>query len=144
MRYLLAALAFALIVLADSASVAAGSSITGFQTPSRNIVCGAFVFSSQPATLRCDISSGLKPKPARPKNCHFDYGGTLKLGATGRTTIGCISDAVLPNPAKAPVLAFGKTIKAGPFKCTSAKAGLTCKNRSGHGFFLARGRWSTF
>ena len=97
---------------------------------------------SQPAWLRCDISSGLKPKPSRPKGCEFDFGGTLTLGATGRARIGCVSDVVLPNPNKAPLLAYGKTWSYGPFKCHSAKTGLTCRNLKGHGFFLSRGRWT--
>ncbi len=133
--------AVALVVLAGSASASSSSGLKGFQTPSRNIVCGAYT-GSQPAWLRCDISSGLKPKPSRPKGCEFDFGGTLTLSATGRARIGCVSDVVLPDPSKAPLLAYGKTWSYGPFKCHSAKTGLTCRNLKGHGFFLSRGRWT--
>ncbi|HEY5478200.1 MAG TPA: DUF6636 domain-containing protein [Gaiellaceae bacterium] len=140
MRYSLV-VAVALVVLAGSASASSSSGLRGFQTPSRNIVCGAYV-GSQPAWLRCDISSGLKPKPSRPKGCEFDFGGTLTLGATGRARIGCVSDVVLPDPNKAPVLAYGKSWSYGPFKCRSARVGLTCRNLKGHGFFLSRGRWT--
>jgi hypothetical protein len=140
-RYALAAAAVALVVLTGTASASSSSGLKGFQTPSRNIVCGGYT-GSRPAFLRCDISSGLKPKPSRPKGCEFDFGGTLTLGATGRARIGCVSDVVLPNPAKAPVLAYGKVWRYGPFKCSSAKTGLTCRNLAGHGFFLSRARWT--
>jgi hypothetical protein len=36
-----------------------------------------------------------------------------------------------------PVLAYGKTRKLGPFTCTSAKSGLTCKGKA-HGFTMSR------
>lgn len=140
MKYSLAAAAVALVVLSGSASASSQSGLKGFQTPSHNIVCGAYT-GSQPAWLRCDITSGLKPKPARPKGCVFDYGVTLTLSAKGSAQIGCVSDAVLPDPSKAPVLAYGKTWRYGPFTCGSAKTGLTCRNKAHHGFFLSRERW---
>jgi hypothetical protein len=37
-----------------------------FRTPSKNIYCAYF------GSLRCDIRSGLKPKPMRPAGCDFD------------------------------------------------------------------------
>jgi hypothetical protein len=139
MKYALAAAALALVVLAGSAS-ASSMGLKGFQTPTRNIVCGGYT-GSQPAWLRCDISSGLRPKPSRPKGCQFDFGGTLTLGAAGRARIGCVSDAVLPDPSKARILAYGQTWRYGPFTCRSAKTGLTCRNLKGHGFFLSRAGW---
>jgi len=139
-KYSLAAVAALLVVLAGSPSASSSSGLRGFQTPSRNIVCGGYT-GSQPAWLRCDISSGLRPKPSRPKGCEFDFAGTLTLTAKGRAAIGCVSDAVLPNPTKAHVLAYGKTWRYGPFKCRSTRKGLTCRNLKGHGFFLSRERW---
>ncbi len=141
MKYSLAAAAVALVVLSGSASASSQSGLKGFQTPSHNIVCGAYT-GSQPAWLRCDITSGLKPKPARPKGCEFDYGGTLTLSAKGRARIGCVSDVVLPDPTKAPMLAYGKTWRYGPFKCRATRTGLTCRNLRGHGFFLSRQSWA--
>ncbi len=140
MKCLLVAAAV-LVILAGSASASSSSGLRGFQTPSRNIVCGGYS-GSQPAWLRCDITSGLKPKPARPKGCEFDFGGTLTLSAEGRAKIGCVSDVVLPNPAKAHVLTYGKTWRYGPFTCRSTRKGLTCRNLKGHGFFLSRERWT--
>jgi hypothetical protein len=48
-----------------------------FRTPSKNIYCAYF------GTLRCDIRSGLKPMPARPPGCDFDWGQTVVLGRSG-------------------------------------------------------------
>jgi len=39
------------------------------------------------------------------------------------------------------VLDYGTTWSGGGVRCTSAATGLTCRNRSGHGFFLSRERW---
>lgn len=140
MRCLLAVGALALAVLAGSALASSGATtLKGFQTPSRNIVCAGYTGS--PASLRCDIASGLEPKPSRPPGCKYDFGGTLTLSAAGHARIGCVSDAVLPDPTKAPVLAYGKTWHDGPFTCRSTKTGLTCHNTAGHGFFLSRALW---
>ena len=81
MKYLLAVGALALTSLAGSAFAFSSAALKGFQTPSHNIVCGGYNGSS--AWLRCDITSGLKPKPGRPKGCEFDFGGTLTLSTVG-------------------------------------------------------------
>lgn len=116
---------------------AAASGVRGFQSPSRNIVCAGYT-GSQPASLRCDITSGLRPRPARPKGCKFDYGGSLGLGAHGRGRVLCVSEAPLADPTKAPVLAYGRTWHDGPFTCTSRVTGVRCRNLDGHGIFLSR------
>jgi hypothetical protein len=46
--------------------------------------------------------------------------------------------------AAAKVLAYGSAVRIGGISCTSATAGLSCRNRSGHGFFLSRERWRMF
>jgi hypothetical protein len=142
MRYLLVVGGIVMAFATGSALASPSATLKGFQMPSRNIVCGGV--NGSKAWLRCDINSGLKPKPARPKGCEFDYGGTLTLSAKGRTKIGCVSDVVLPNPAKARVLAYGKVWRHGPFRCKSARKGLTCRNKAGHGFFLSRESWKRF
>jgi hypothetical protein len=42
------------------------------------------------------------------------------------------------------VLGYGKTWSGGGLRCTSAFKGLTCRNKSGHGFFLSRAHWRSF
>jgi hypothetical protein len=42
------------------------------------------------------------------------------------------------------VLAYGRSLRLGPFKCRSRRTGLTCRSRSDHGFFLSRARQRVF
>jgi hypothetical protein len=127
--------------LTATMATAASGSYRTFKTPTGNIECGVFIGKKNQTPLRCDIRTGLKPKVKRPKGCHFDFGSTLELKTKGKAIIGCVSDAV--GPVKR-VLRYGQTYRRGPFTCTSARAGLTCKNRSGRGFFLSKRRWRRF
>ena len=110
-----------------------------FQTPSGNVSC-----LMQSGFIRCDIHSGFKPIPPRARlregSCLEDYGDwpphAVTMGATGGATVDCPTDAVFGDP----VLAYGRTLRSGPFTCVSKFIGLTCKNKEGHGFFLSRER----
>jgi hypothetical protein len=42
------------------------------------------------------------------------------------------------------VLGHGKTWSGNGLRCTSAVKGLTCRNKSGHDFFLSRAHWRAF
>ena len=110
--------------------------VTQFRTPSSNIGC---VFSSAPRLggpyLRCDITSGLKPRPRRA--CQLDLTG-YQLAPKGRSSVVCAGDTAVNR--KAPALRYGAKWSRGGFTCTSRKVGLRCRNRSGHGFFLSRAR----
>jgi hypothetical protein len=129
---LLAALTVAL--LAGSASA---DGATFFRTPSGNIGC---VYDARGGgTLRCDIRSGLKPSPAKPKGCTVDWGDSLTLLRQGRARITCHGDTVFQQGAR--VLRYGTTWRRQGFRCTSRTSGLTCRNPSGKGFFLSRERW---
>jgi hypothetical protein len=134
----LLAATLALGAIASSAG-ARTSGLAFFRTPSGNIGC---VASTNPNGLRCDIKSGLRPRPVRPNDCHLDYGDSLEMGATGRPAFTCHGDTVFDPRAK--VLAYGKTLTYGPFRCTSRPAGLTCRNRAGHGWFLSRASYRRF
>lgn len=118
------------LVVAVPAATAAPNPF--FRTPSKNIYCAYF------ESLRCDIKSGLKPRPARPAGCDFDWGQTLELSRTGRAKIGCVSDSVYDPHSRA--LAYGSTWSRGGITCRSKPTGLRCTNRSGHGFFMSRAR----
>jgi len=99
------------------------ASISAFRTPSGNIGC---VYSpAEPgyaASLRCDIRSGLRPKPARPKRCDLDYGDSFEVAKTGRAI----------------VVRYGKVWRRDGFACASRSTGLRCSNARGHGFFMSR------
>jgi hypothetical protein len=100
--------------------------------PSKNIGC-LFGFRQ----LRCDILSGLEPEPN--EICDFDWVG-VDMGVTGPAAANCGSDTVYDTGA--PVLEYGSTWSRGGITCESEEGALTCTNREGHGFSLARGSWS--
>ena len=123
-----------------------------FKTPSGNIVCGYGHGSKFPRPfVACRIKSGLRPPP-RPTRPGCFTTNDIGLGATGRTTTGrtiCPGEpegdaGVLVYESVARVLVYGTSWSGGGIGCTSAVAGLTCRNRSGHGFFLSRARWRAF
>ena len=118
-----------------AAAQARKSAYVTFRMPSGNIACG-YSTDFGPVTLRCDILSGMKPRPRGP--CELDWTGLSMGGGTARPT--CAGDTVYDR--KAPVLAYGSVWKRGPFTCLSSWAGLSCANRAGHGFFLSRERWA--
>jgi hypothetical protein len=141
------------LCLLAAATVATGSAVGRasvhavgigfFKTPSGNIGC--IYASAEPgiaASLRCDIRSGLRPKPPRPKRCDLDYGDSLEILKSGRAIVVCHGDTALDPHA--PVLGYGKVWRRGGFTCSSKTAGLRCSNRSGHGFFLSRQHWFRF
>jgi hypothetical protein len=105
-----------------------------FQMPSKNIGCG-YLSGQGPALLRCDVRSGLKPEPKG--RCELDWTGISMGGGAARPT--CAGDTVFTPGA--PVLAYGRVWKRSGFTCLSSRIGLSCANRVGHGFFLAKERW---
>ena len=114
--------------------------LVGFRMPSRNIACAVEpALAGAKPVLRCDVLSGLRPAPRRA--CELDWTG-LSIGATGRATPTCAGDTVA-DP-RMPILRYGRTWHRGAFTCTSRRTGVTCRNRAGHGFVLARERWRSF
>jgi len=126
-----------LLVLAFPGS--AEAAYVFFQTPSHNIGCA---YSTSPANLRCDIRSGLRPRPPRPGNCDLDWGDSYRLGPRGRATIICHGDTAIDPQSR--VLRYGSTWRRGGFTCRSKTTGLRCRNRSGHGFFMSHQRSNRF
>jgi hypothetical protein len=133
------ALVVGLCVLLAAAG-SAGAGIVSFRMPSRNIECAEFTGTR--ATLRCDIRSGVQPLPPKPASCEFDWGVGYVIGRRGRAHVSCVSDSV--HNASARVLRYGTTWRRDGFACRSSRAGLRCRNASGHGFFLSRERSYAF
>jgi Family of unknown function (DUF6636) len=128
----MAALIFAAPALALNAKT--------FRTPSKNIACAYYPVSiTGRAVFRCDLLSGLKPRPAR--HCDVDWTGA-SMGPRGKAGPTCAGDTVYER--RAPILAYGRTWSYGGISCTSRATGLTCRNRDGHGFFLSRQSWRVF
>jgi hypothetical protein len=109
----------------------------GLQMPSRNIGC---IFSN-PSFVRCDVRTGLRPRPPRPAGCGLDWGYGLEMTAASQPETFCAGDTALGT---GPILAYGATVRLLGFTCRSQRSGLRCTNRAGHGFFLARERWRRF
>jgi hypothetical protein len=117
--------------------ILAATLVLQFHTPSGNIGCA---YVSEPSfggpSLRCDILSGLKPRPRRPKGCTLDWGFGYQMRLTGPSSTVCAGDTTVDRRSQ--VLRYGQRWSRGGFTCTSRVAGLRCTNRSGHGFFLSR------
>ncbi len=126
--------ALTLVVAGMLTTIASGTDGRFFRTPSGNIGCAIFG-----GVLRCDIGTGLIPRPPRPAGCELDWGFGLTLGRTGRAGIVCAGDTVI-DPG-APVLRYGSTWRRVGLRCVSRTGGLTCTNPSGRGFFLSRQEW---
>jgi hypothetical protein len=129
------------IVLISAVSLAlvgsAHAALFMFRTPSSNTGC---IYSSDPSfggpELRCDILSGLKPAPKRPKGCTLDWKYGYRIRPTGPALKVCAGDTAVNRRAK--VVPYGRKWVRGGFTCLSRRAGLRCRNRSGHGFFLSK------
>jgi hypothetical protein len=144
MRFPFAVLTVALAVGLVGAAVAPASVVQLFRTPSGNIGCAfsAGLPGAEKPTLRCDIRSRLRPEPRAPKSCPLDYGDAIEVSQLGHPTLVCHGDTAI-DP-RAPVLAYGHSWRRGGISCTSRPTGLTCSNRSRHGFFLSRQKWQLF
>jgi Family of unknown function (DUF6636) len=97
--------------------------------------------------IGCGIKSGLKPAPPRRPCSEGGYAGDrVIMTATGRVTVpACAGDpGALVGAPTARLLGYGKTRSRDGISCRSTFAGLTCRNGSGHGFFLSRARYRTF
>jgi hypothetical protein len=129
----------AIVALAPAGAPAAGG-LTPFRTPSKNIYCAREQFRHTDM-LRCDVRK-LDHLAPKPKGCKFGWGNSFGMNPRGRAHSLCVSDSVFD--AHAAVLAYGTTHRYGPFTCTSRTSGLTCSNRSGHGFTLNRTRGKFF
>ena len=137
-RILLVAVATAGLVLAVAQpSGARPGKLVSFRLPSKNIAC-AYVTGFGESFLRCDVLSGLEPKPKG--RCRVGDWSAVSMTKTGKARASCISDTVYDNRAR--FLKYGHTWKRGGFTCRSRRTGLTCTNTRRHGFFLSRQRWS--
>jgi hypothetical protein len=135
-----ALLATVAVALGATAALAAPSKFVAFKTPSGNIGC---IYADDPHYLRCDIRSGLRPRPGRPSRCRdLEYGDSISMNRTGRAHLVCHGDTALDPRAR--IVKYGSTLRVGPFACTSRTTGLTCSNASRHGFFLSRESYRLF
>ena len=104
--------------------------LTAFSTPSGNIGC-----VMDPEYVRCDIRDRSWEPPAPPADCELDFGQGVELADEKRARLVCAGDTTLGAEE---TLDYGETSRVGPYRCTSAAAGMNCQAQSGHGFFLSK------
>lgn len=135
------------LVVAAAAAISFGVAVPAgaathlreFQTPTRNIGC---VLSNKYGTeARCDIADHTWKATKRPKSCQLDWGNGIILGATGRARFSCAGDTTLHQGHK---IRYGRSVHLKPFTCKVARAGVTCRNRHRHGFFISRQSYRLF
>jgi hypothetical protein len=110
-----------------------------FRTPSGNIGC---VMSGGGA--RCDIRKRDWAPLPRPASCpkRVDYGQGLQVARAGQATFVCAGDTAL-EPGLAS-LSYGTASRVGGSECISRSDGVTCVNRTGHGFFVSVQSYQVF
>jgi hypothetical protein len=114
------------------AAAAPAHAFTNFRTPSKLIYCA---YGKGPSYLRCD--TWYRTRFSGTKSCvEGYYGEAFGMNKRGAAQPLCVSDSVYDAHAR--VLRYGTTRRFGPFTCTSRRTGLTCRNRSGHGWTLSR------
>ncbi len=87
---------------------------------------------------RCDIHLRNWAPPRKPASCKLAWGQGLRIGSRSDDTAGfvCAGDTALNSDAE--VLPYGDKSVLGSMTCSSAEAGITCKNGAGAGFFISR------
>ncbi|HST25076.1 MAG TPA: DUF6636 domain-containing protein [Gaiellaceae bacterium] len=147
MRALILAVLTAAVLAAGASGATQGSGY--FKTPSGKIVCGWATGGTPSAIVFCGELPTLHPPiPKSGTACqHLDYvGNRIDLSVTGKPELlPCVGDAgPFGDPGHTVFLHYGKTWSAGGISCKEATSGLTCRNRSGHGFFISLHSWHTF
>jgi len=106
--------------------------LQSFRSPSGNIGCVMFEGGA-----RCDIRDRDWSPPPRPARCpeQVDFGQGLAVSHGGRASFVCAGDTAL-DPSGTP-LAYGEVSEVGGTECISRRAGVTCANHAGHGFFVS-------
>lgn len=135
MRWILAVLALA--------APAAAQDTVFFRSPSGNIHCMIFQGDGDWQGARCDIFEvNTLSFARRPADCDLDWGRAFEVGRGGAGAPVCAGDTVATPDA--PVLGYGGSLSGGGVTCTSEKTGMTCTNRHGHGFTVAKARQRVF
>jgi hypothetical protein len=119
-------------LLATGAAASIAAQAAYFQTPSRNIVCGTGPSAFGGYAVTCTVFSEANRRRGQK---------IWALRSRGRARVFfSMSNA----PVQVRVLRYGRTYRGYGIHCTSRKVGLTCRNRSQHGFFLSRQRQRVF
>jgi len=94
-------------------------------------------FRAPGATVYCELG---EVKPVTLVCWRAKDGRSIGMLPTGRALVNPDTNTRGLRHDRAPILAFGKAWRSGAYRCTSQPAGVTCRNRSGHGWSLGRFR----
>jgi hypothetical protein len=115
-----------IVAVAGACPAASLAAVRFFHSPSGNISCEV---ASNRATLG---TYAFCQTVDEPRNVTLHADGSMKI-CNG---VGCLGDA----PEGATTLAYGTSVRVGPFRCTSLTSGMRCVAApSGHGFLISRG-----
>ncbi|MCT4559483.1 MAG: hypothetical protein N4A61_15655 [Pelagimonas sp.] len=122
----------------------AGADGFGFQTPSGNIYCNGHITGGGGISCVIVNRSGALAAP-RPGSCSGVWGHDFNLDARGPASLSCNTWPGHPKTVGYTNIApYGETSQFGDITCQSERTGLTCRNKSGHGFFLSRKKQRVF
>lgn len=133
--------AVCLLSAAILAAPARADDYFGFQSPTGNIHCAIYSWAGG-AEARCDLRELTRSYTRRPAGCDLDWGNAFAVAASGPGVLACVGDTV--RDPRNPVLPYGEAVSLGGISCVSAQNGMTCTNRQGHGFSVARARQKLF
>ena len=114
--------------------------VPSFKSPSGNVRCFAL-----PNVLHCDVERADYAPMLRSRCAGIDWRG-FDLMRTRKGEVACSGGALLMGEVhpRYATLPYGRTWHAGAFTCSASVAGITCRNRAGHGFFASRHRYRLF
>lgn len=107
-----------------------------FHSPSGNITCAVTITAAQ-----CALDESWPLSAAQSRSCEPAalQGADLQAGLAARFL--CATDVLVPG--RSGELGYGYSLSHGPFTCTSATTGVTCRDReSGHAFTVSREEYS--
>jgi hypothetical protein len=134
---------------ASSSPTSASSSPTSALVSSRAVSEATFVSPSgnigcylDKVVARCDIARTTWQPPPAPSDCELDWGSGVVVDRMQEATFTCAGDTVFGSRD---TLAYGGSLRAGDFVCSSHNKEMRCENtKSGHGFTLAVEQYDLF
>lgn len=98
---------------------------------------GGIEFRSPSANIHCEISYG-RSRASRSVFCFSAVPPESATMSTNGKYVTCVGTTCLANPGQGEVvLAYGRSISKGPFRCTSATTEIVCTSK-GKGFTISR------
>lgn len=125
------------VIAALPATAQAGPEGARFVTPSGNIWCLLANAGDTADGVVCEIREHTYTPPAKPADCHLDWGDRISLKPGGAPVVHCHGDTIFETGM--PTLPYGQARWTGPIKCEAQPSDVTCTDTdTGHFFRLSR------